>query len=93
MPDFGIKFDLITAYSICFNNHFNPDLWTKKEWEFFLMDLANNHCNKDCQALFVLNAEQNGLYYSDDLLQYFLQKGAKIKKARVYFKNLYSFRY
>ena len=36
LPSFGQKFDVITAFMICFNNHKMPGLWGVPEWEFFL---------------------------------------------------------
>src|SRR5215468_799377 len=39
LPKFDRKFDLITAFMICFNGHKSPSLWGKKEWKFFLDDL------------------------------------------------------
>ena len=39
LPDLGRKFDLITAFMICFNGHKSPALWGPEEWEFFLDDL------------------------------------------------------
>ena len=40
LPSFGQKFDVITAFMICFNNHKMPGLWGVPEWEFFLDDLG-----------------------------------------------------
>ena len=42
LPSFGQKFDVITAFMICFNNHKMPGLWGVPEWEFFLDDLAKH---------------------------------------------------
>ncbi len=92
LPDFGKKFDLITAYSICFNNHDRPHLWTEKEWRFFLQDLANNYTKENCEVLLVLNPEKNNKFYDDALLNFFTKHGAEIDTARVYFNNIKSFR-
>jgi SAM-dependent methyltransferase len=35
LPDVGRKFDLITAFMICFNNHKMPNLWHVAEWNSF----------------------------------------------------------
>src|SRR5437773_6648442 len=48
LPDFGQKFDVITAFMICFNNHKMPDLWKVPEWEFFLDDLAKHLTPRGC---------------------------------------------
>lgn len=38
LPDFGRSFDLITAFSICFDGHSSDHLWGPEEWRFFLDD-------------------------------------------------------
>ena len=42
LPELGAKFDLVTAFMICFNNHKQANLWGVAEWEFFLDDLARH---------------------------------------------------
>ena len=92
LPDLGRKFDLITAFSICFNNHDTPELWNIKEWNFFLKDLANHHLKENGKVYLVLNPERNNKYYDNKLHNFFIEHGAKVDRARVYFKNLKSFR-
>src|SRR5947199_9401224 len=41
LPDLG-KFDLITAFLICFNRHKQANVWGVPEWGFFLDDLAKH---------------------------------------------------
>jgi len=39
LPDFDKPFDLITAYSICFNrNNEGEEVWGRDEWSFFIDD-------------------------------------------------------
>lgn len=38
LPDFGKPFDIITAFSICFDLHWTDTVWGVKEWMFFLDD-------------------------------------------------------
>lgn len=38
LPDLGTLLDLITAYSICFDLHWQEEVWGHKEWEYFLDD-------------------------------------------------------
>ena len=45
VPSFGQKFDLVTAFQVCFNGHIEGDIWQKDEWDFFLKDLFENHIN------------------------------------------------
>jgi SAM-dependent methyltransferase len=34
------KFDLITSFMVCFNNHKQPDEWNRPEWEYFVADVT-----------------------------------------------------
>ncbi len=65
------RFDLITAYMICFNNHKEENLWSYEEWEFFISDLQNNYLKKDGKILLNFNEEYPGIYFSNELLGYF----------------------
>jgi len=38
LPDLGPPFDLITAFSICFDCHDSSDIWLEDQWTFFLDD-------------------------------------------------------
>jgi len=38
LPDFSGNFDLITAFSVCFDLHRTADVWGPREWNFFLED-------------------------------------------------------
>mgnify|MGYP000863188098 CR=1 FL=1 len=37
--DNNLKFNLITAFMICFNNHKQKDLWHVEEWDWFIKHL------------------------------------------------------
>jgi len=41
LPDLGAPFDLVTAFMICFDDHFEPHRWKRAEWEFFMDDLQS----------------------------------------------------
>jgi len=43
LPDFGQKFDLVTAFAICFHaiDGYN---WTADDWRFFVQDIIDHHC-------------------------------------------------
>ena len=38
LPDLGAPFDLITAFSICFDLHWREEVWGPDDWKFFLKD-------------------------------------------------------
>jgi SAM-dependent methyltransferase len=83
LPDLG-KFDLITAFMICFNDHKHPGLWSVAEWEFFLDDLAK-HLTPRGSVWLELNREYDGTCYTPKLKKFFEQRGAKIDDHRLLF--------
>ncbi len=94
LPDLGCKFDLITAFSICFNGHNNKgaSLWGVDEWDFLLNDLVKNHMNEGGKMLWKLNLEaKTNRYYTENLLKYFLSKGATVNGRSVYFSSIQEF--
>jgi hypothetical protein len=86
LPDFSQKFDLITAFMICFNNHKMPDLWKVPEWEFFLDDLAK-HLTPRGRVWLELNQEYDGTFYTPELKEYFQKRGARINEQKVIFNS------
>lgn len=86
LPDFGQKFDLITAFMICFNNHKMPDLWKVPEWEFFLDDLAK-HLTPRGRVWLELNQEYDGSFYTPELKEFFQKRGARISEQKVIFNS------
>ena len=86
LPDFGQKFDFITAFMICFNNHKMPDLWKVPEWEFFLDDLAK-HLTPRGRVWLELNQEYDGTFYTPELKEFFQKRGARINEQKVIFNS------
>ena len=86
LPDFGQRFDLITAFMICFNNHKMPDLWKAPEWEFFLDDLTK-HLTPRGRVWLELNQEYDGTFYTPELKEFFQKRGAKISEQKVIFNS------
>jgi SAM-dependent methyltransferase len=84
LPDFGQKFNLITAFMICFNNHKMPDLWKVPQWEFFLDDLAK-HLTPRGRVWLELNQEYDGTFYTPELEEFFQKRGATIKEHKIIF--------
>jgi len=79
-------YDLITAFAICFNCHDTPQLWTAKEWAFFLDDI-NRFLKPGGMLHLWLNAEHGAPegqeYYTPELRDFFLSRGARIDGAHV----------
>ena len=86
LPNFGQKFDVITAFMICFNNHKMPGLWGVPEWEFFLDDLAK-HLTPRGRVWLELNQEYDGTFYTPALKKFFEKCGAKIDEQKVIFNS------
>lgn len=59
LPDFGRKFDLITAFAICFHK-LSDQSWSGEEWRFFCEDLLNRHCEADGRIHLHLNDSPRG---------------------------------
>jgi SAM-dependent methyltransferase len=86
LPDFGQKFDLITAFMICFNDHKMPGLWKVPEWEFFLDDLAK-HLKPRGRVWLELNQEYDETFYTPELKKFFQKRGARIDDQKVIFTS------
>ncbi len=85
LPDLG-KFDLITAFLICFNRHKQANVWGVPEWGFFLDDLAK-HLAPRGRAWLELNQEHDGTFYTPELKEFFQKRGAKIDRHKVIFNS------
>ena len=75
LPDFGgRKFDLITAWMICFNNHDNDEtIWVTKDWNFLLDDLADR-LTPDGRIVLSLNPQRDGKFYSREIGKLFAKR-------------------
>jgi SAM-dependent methyltransferase len=85
LPDLR-KFDVVTAFLICFNNHKQAGLWGVPEWEFFLDDLAT-HLTPRSRVWLELNQEYDGTFYTPELKEFFQKRGAKIDRHKVIFNS------
>lgn len=84
LPKLGRKFDLITAFMICFNGHKSSTLWGRAEWEFFLDDLET-HLAPHGAICLGFNREDDGSFDSEELREYFADRGARLEKNRAFF--------
>jgi len=88
LPDLGERFDLVTAFSICFNGHKRTDLWTSKEWAFFLNDLEKRFLQTGGEIFLGMNPEEDGSFYTPALKQFFIERGAQIDRSKVWFRRV-----
>ena len=87
LPDLDQKFDWITAFSVNFNlYHPSKERWGTAEWDFFLRDLQR-HLAPGGKIFFGLNPLYDGDYYSPELRDLFLSRGANVERERIFFEN------
>jgi SAM-dependent methyltransferase len=86
LPDLGQKFNFITAFMICFNDHKMPGLWQVPEWEFFLDDLAK-HLTPRGRVWLELNQEYDETFYTPELKKFFQKRGARINEHKIIFTS------
>ena len=86
LPDLGAKFNLVTAFMICFNNHKQANLWGAAEWEFFLDDLAR-HLAPRGRVWLELNREYDETFYTPELREFFQRRGATIDEHKIIFNS------
>ena len=77
LPDFGRKFDLITAFMANFDRlkDSNYQAWGVEEWTFFLDDLAANQLKPGGRVAMLLNEHTP---QSPGVLPFFRERGARI---------------
>jgi SAM-dependent methyltransferase len=87
LPDLGRTFDLISAFSIDFNRRSKQEWWGPAEWGFFLDDLKK-HLKPGGRVFLGMNPRHDGEYYTPELRDFFLKRGASIERERVDFPTL-----
>lgn len=78
LPIGSEKFDLITAFLICFNRHDKPDQWGVPEWRFFIEDARESLTGGGRMFLGLNdNVKRYGklAFYDKELLAYFQSVG------------------
>jgi len=86
LPDLGAKFDLVSAFMICFNNHKQANVWGVPEWEFFLDDLSKCLTRRG-RVWLELNREYDGTFYTPQLKEFFQKRGANIDEHKIIFNS------
>jgi SAM-dependent methyltransferase len=85
LPDLGQRFDWITAFSINYNLYYPAErVWGPAEWDFFLRDLKR-HLAPGGKMFFGLNPTFGGDYYTPELRDFFLRRGADVERERIFF--------
>ena len=87
LPDFGGKFDFITAFSSAFGRNEDESRgWTVEEWQFFLDDLERFRATKG-EVLLEINSGKDGCYFPAEVREFFASRGARIDDERVRFSR------
>jgi SAM-dependent methyltransferase len=86
LPDLGQPFDWITAFSISFDRAVSGrPRWGPREWDFLLEDLQQRHLEPGGKMYFELNPGVSGNFYTPELRGFFVRRGAKVERERVFF--------
>ena len=84
LPDFRRKFDLITAFMICFNFPPKHPYWGPRQWDFFLNDMSERLLPGG-RLLLSLNKQPDGNEYDDTLRAYFESREGVVTGKRIIF--------
>lgn len=91
LPDFGEKFDLVTAHRVCFhrlNRSPNGDWneWNPTDWRFFIDDIRSRFLNPAGRLFLEFNPRRDGSsFFTSELRQCFLAEGARIFRSKALF--------
>ncbi len=79
LPDFGRKFDLITAFSTAFHRSADKSVaWGTSEWIFFLDDLFERQLKPGGQIFFDINSGKDKRFFPPAVRELFARRGAEI---------------
>jgi SAM-dependent methyltransferase len=88
------KYDLITAFLVCFNRHTKPDQWGVPEWRYFVQD-ALSRLSPGGRLYMGLNDNPQRFgrlkFYDEELLSYFRSVGS-VDGARITIVNKPAFK-
>ena len=80
LPDFGRKFDLITAFSTAFHRSADGSVpWGTDEWNFFLDDLFERQLKPGGEVFFEINSGKDKRFFLREVRELFARRGAKVE--------------
>jgi len=89
LPDFGKKFDLVTAHRICFHRIGKARdgiEWSAADWEFFVKDIRSRFLNENGRLLLDFNPRPDGSsFFTPDLRNFFSSRGAWMFRSKALF--------
>ena len=87
LPDFGRKFDLITAFSTAFHRSADKSVaWGTEEWNFFLDDLFERQLKPGGEIFFDINSGKDKRFFPPAVRELFARRGAEIDGEFVWWK-------
>ena len=91
LPDLANRFDLVTAYRICFYKMFGENgriaLWRPEDWKFFLNDVRTHVLKAGGKIILDFNPIGDGSYYSPEVGTFFKAQGGRIFRSKVFFET------
>lgn len=78
LPDFGGRFDLVTAFNTVFDRIDETRTWTPREWGFFLEDLRTHVLASNAEIVLKLNPNRQRFHDKSALAAYFRSRGADV---------------
>ena len=86
LPEFGRKFDLVTAHRICFHRVGKVREgveWSPADWEFFVNDIRTRFLTPNGRLLLDFNPRPDGSsFFSPELRAFFVSQGARIFRSK-----------
>jgi len=79
LPAFDTRFDWVTGFMVCFNNHDREDLWGPPEWEFFVRDVVDHLLAPGGQLHLELNPERDGRFATPEIERVFARAGGTVR--------------
>ena len=83
LPALETRFDWVTGFMVCFNNHDRDDLWGPAEWGFFLDDVLHHQLKPGGQLHLELNPERDGRFMTPEIERVFVHAGASVRGGTV----------
>jgi SAM-dependent methyltransferase len=86
LPDFGRKFDLVTAHRVCFHRITRTKNgewleWSPADWKFFINDIRTRFLKPEGRLLLEFNRRQDGSsFFTSEWRDFFESQGACIRR-------------
>jgi SAM-dependent methyltransferase len=87
LPDFGRKFDLVTAFSTAFHRTADQSVgWGTDEWIFFLDDLFDRQLKPGGEIFFDINSGKDKRFFPPAVRELFIRRGASVDGELVWWR-------